>query len=576
MRWPVIVVLPVLPLVVEAATSTPYDCETGNWQDDWSPGQRAWCCLYSGRGCPETTTSTSTQAPPGCGTVCDYGGKSFSCGARIRYTARTRFHGKAGSCEKAFVRVMGDCPECSHCPLAGAKCTVAATHMPAEDSSATSCSRVCSYQGKSGACDFRIRWGATHRYLNHKGACQKSWTMVASQCPICAGCTPDHAGCVEQGVLLDQSDALQGCTERDCMTKRVAVSFDCSAGFANWENGWSKVKKTWCCKHRDKACKFDCLAGFARWHAAWSDEKKAWCCRERGHGCQLKENTENNDDNEGSSEHLYDCLAGLSVWEDGWSQSKKRWCCERHGHGCPGTYSSPAFDCLAGIARWETGWSEAKKRWCCHNQGQGCSTTLPASTTLAPRSRSSSSSSSTRGSTTVTTIRSTTTTGESTTTTGSYDCHKDLASWKDTWSPAKKDWCCRRKEIHCESMTPHYDCLAGLTTWEHGWSDDKKSWCCRKHPKACEPRTLPIVAAKFSKEGVREAPRHPNIMSSLPWQGEFVFWVAAGGLSLSVVALVALAANRSILRKEDDARNLCRQHEEVYSLVATEEPGALH
>jgi len=598
-----IMALPWAPNSVMAATThTPYDCETGNWHDD--PGQQAWCCLYAGRGCPDTTTTT--EAPPGCGTVCDFGGKSFDCSARIRYTAQVRFHGKKGSCEMALAQVLGECPVCSHCSLAESRCAVTSpltTHVPADSRAA--CSKICHYGGTSGACDSRIRWGATHKYLNHKQACQKAWTMVASQCPSCTSCTPDFAGCVLQGAP-DESDVSRHCTDHGCIAARESASFDCSVGFADWRDGWSEAKKTWCCNHRDKACKFDCLAGFVTWRSTWSDEKKAWCCRERGHGCKSNEEvTGKSNDSKGSSEKVYDCLAGLSMWEDGWSKDKQRWCCEKHNHGCPGTFSSAAFDCLAGIAMWETGWSDAKKRWCCHNRNQGCSSPFPATTTTPPRSSSSSSSSHKSTMTTITTRESTTTTESYDCRAGTsnwlmgwsvrkkewcckkkrvhciprgqfYDCHKGLARWKDKWSPEKRDWCCRRKEIHCEDIKLHYDCLTGLTNWEHGWSNDKKRWCCRKHPKACKQQTLPVVAAKLFKKGVRHAPWHPIIVSSWSWPGKLIFWVISVVFGLSVAALVAVAANRSTSRLQEGARSLARQQEDLYSPVATDEPRTVH
>merc|ERR1712176_1315327 len=32
------------------------------------------------------------------------------------------------------------------------------------------------------------------------------------------------------------------------------VPYDCNAGFANWQAGWSEPKKAWCCQHQGKGC----------------------------------------------------------------------------------------------------------------------------------------------------------------------------------------------------------------------------------------------------------------------------------------------------------------------------------
>lgn len=78
-----------------------------------------------------------------------------------------------------------------------------------------------------------------------------------------------------------------------------ADPFDCAAGFANWQSGWSVAKKQWCCEHHHRGCPgsggcvtsattsppFDCNAGFANWMNGWSIAKKAWCCANAGKAC---------------------------------------------------------------------------------------------------------------------------------------------------------------------------------------------------------------------------------------------------------------------------------------------------
>merc|ERR1719401_1363122 len=131
------------------------------------------------------------------------------------------------------------------------------------------------------------------------------------------------------------------------------LPFDCNAGFSNWQQGWSLPKKLWCCQHSGKGCPppkpppkpvpkpvpppppppppaplpFDCNAGFANWQAGWSEPKKAWCCQHQGKGCPPP----------APAPVPYDCNAGFANWQAGWSEPKKAWCCQHQGKGCAAT-----------------------------------------------------------------------------------------------------------------------------------------------------------------------------------------------------------------------------------------------
>jgi hypothetical protein len=69
--------------------------------------------------------------------------------------------------------------------------------------------------------------------------------------------------------------------------------YDCDAGYANWEAGWSPDKKTWCCQSKQMGCPspaasdpYDCDAGYTNWQAGWSDFKIQWCCENKQKGCE--------------------------------------------------------------------------------------------------------------------------------------------------------------------------------------------------------------------------------------------------------------------------------------------------
>jgi len=175
-------------------TSAPYDCNAGfaNWQAGWADGKKAWCCTHAGRGCPP-----GTPAPP------------------------------------------------NECQIGGV-----------------------------------ATWTPEKRAM----CCQKYGNGCATPAPPPAPVP---------------------------VPVPVAMPYDCNAGFANWQAGWSVPKKAWCCAHTGRGCQtgggcataapmpvvpvpvpvatsapYDCNAGFANWQAGWSVGKKAWCCQNTGRGCE--------------------------------------------------------------------------------------------------------------------------------------------------------------------------------------------------------------------------------------------------------------------------------------------------
>mmetsp|Transcript_112435 Transcript_112435/g.217837 ORF Transcript_112435/g.217837 Transcript_112435/m.217837 type:complete len:319 (-) Transcript_112435:326-1282(-) len=169
--------------------------------------------------------------------------------------------------------------------------------------------------------------------------------------------------------------------------------YDCQAGVANWQNGWSDGKKTWCCSNKQVGCSvaattslpYDCNAGFDNWSAGWSVGKKVWCCINARRGCPTAPPTS----------LPFDCNIAFNNWQAAWSEPKKQWCCVHARRGCPTTtpvrptihipvpvpvpapaapvpVTSLPFDCNAGFINWVAGWSDAKKSWCCAHAYRGC------------------------------------------------------------------------------------------------------------------------------------------------------------------------------------------------------------
>lgn len=201
--------------------------------------------------------------------------------------------------------------------------------------------------------------------------------------------------------------------------------FDCDVDVAQWRNGWSEEKKTWCCRTSRKGCEnphevssanhaivqvwpaikwdtttmastfetsittplFEC--GVAPdGHSPWSAVKTAWCCINMHMACPRT-----------TTSVPYDCWAGLANWERGWSAPKKSWCCEHQHVACPTPRSDLAglappgitlpeapshvnkYICSGGSANGYTGWSLEKKAWCCEYRDRGCPNTEMTTTT---------------------------------------------------------------------------------------------------------------------------------------------------------------------------------------------------
>eukprot|EP00930_Biecheleria_cincta_P019263 TRINITY_DN14747_c0_g2_i1.p1 TRINITY_DN14747_c0_g2~~TRINITY_DN14747_c0_g2_i1.p1 ORF type:complete len:488 (-),score=74.63 TRINITY_DN14747_c0_g2_i1:871-2334(-) len=191
-------------------------------------------------------------------------------------------------------------------------------------------------------------------------------------------------------------------------TNREGHAYDCTAGYSNWENGWSAAKKAWCCKREGAGCSlpYDCRAGYSNWEKGWSEDKKQWCCHNQQKGC--------------IQNALYDCSAGYANWKTGWSADKKSWCCQHESHGC-----TEPYDCHAGFSNWQKGWSAGKKDFCCRKHQLGCVVAEPIDL---------------------------------------YDCRADFEQWKAEWPKDKISWCCHNKNIACAGNQSKEKCEKASTT----------------------------------------------------------------------------------------------------------------
>lgn len=110
-------------------------------------------------------------------------------------------------------------------------------------------------------------------------------------------CSVHHQGCDSTTLQSTAPPQTPPATSAPAAVNPIAEPYNCEDGHANWQNGWSITKKSWCCMHKGKGCTsepgattsepYDCNAGYANWMMGWSVAKKAWCCSKKGRGCPL-------------------------------------------------------------------------------------------------------------------------------------------------------------------------------------------------------------------------------------------------------------------------------------------------
>jgi hypothetical protein len=353
--------------------------------------------------------------------------------------------------------------------------------------------------------------------------------------------------------------------------KKANSAFDCDADDSTVEGledmyRWSHDKKYWCCRIQKKGCAmppqstYDCDAGYQNWEAGWSRAKKSWCCQQQDRGCPSLE-----------AAKPFDCMAGYSNWEAGWSGKKKEWCCKHEKRGCHGQCTEYMHDVGCGwtaeyacpdqtrssLFKWpahddgKNSFDESKGWTCCCKQELWRSAAV-CSSLACPHGYQN------KDDAQYIPCQFSKCTDadkdhccfklpkyeESFTpdkpTSDIYNCDDEVKSafTKKKWSNAHKGWCCRNYdkgcdcdcldgsigkfglgdictkggvqctvELHAPAPTPpptapaqapanqseRFDCLAGFMNWEAGWSDAKKEWCCDHHQKGCQ-KNVPAQA----------------------------------------------------------------------------------
>lgn len=317
---------------------------------------------------------------------------------------------------------------------------------------------------------------------------------------------------------------------------------------ADWEEGWSELKKSWCCYHEEIGCT-----------TTTTTSTRTRTTRTQTTSTSTQTITLTNTTTVTTSTRtstttpLYECMVDLEDWRFRWSAYKQKWCCEMQQLGCAPTSTTTTTtkpDCWRSQPGEEVDWSPFRRQWCCKHEEVACTTTTSTVTSTSTSTQTDT------NTTTTTTTETRTLTNTSTTTTSSFEyaCDRGLSTGIDTWDEGKKAWCCRHQKVGCTTTTttttsttttatattstrtvtftttstsvtttstsstgtittttvtntttstttssitttlPPFDCQIDFEDLEDCWSDRKKDYCCNHGHVQCPAEVLLALA----------------------------------------------------------------------------------
>lgn len=197
-------------------TTSSYDCSTE--QGDWTPAKRSWCCTNEHRGCQETSiTSTPFN--------CDQGSAHTWSNLKRKWCCQKKKRGcnPEFNCDVNFTTwqdTWSDAKKSWCCQRTGHGCTTSITSTYTTTAPVFACGMKCTISSQTATCHDRISYVA-----EDVGDCEKAYSQVLRECPICASCPINGIGCF--------------------------LNFKCDGQPGNW----SEARKDWCCVHEKKGCR---------------------------------------------------------------------------------------------------------------------------------------------------------------------------------------------------------------------------------------------------------------------------------------------------------------------------------
>eukprot|EP00405_Crypthecodinium_cohnii_P018684 CAMPEP_0206473162 /NCGR_PEP_ID=MMETSP0324_2-20121206/32676_1 /ASSEMBLY_ACC=CAM_ASM_000836 /TAXON_ID=2866 /ORGANISM="Crypthecodinium cohnii, Strain Seligo" /LENGTH=322 /DNA_ID=CAMNT_0053947989 /DNA_START=97 /DNA_END=1063 /DNA_ORIENTATION=+ len=160
--------------------------------------------------------------------------------------------------------------------------------------------------------------------INKSGGGRRSSCYVAvmmtllglgAACIVSSALSPNVSNAREQASLSVASQRRQASDDT-----AVAGEYQCNSATVD---SWELKEKVWCCQMLGKGCPtMDCTAGYNDWQRGWSPGKKKWCCKHEGKAC------EETGDSSGVvpvalPAPAYDCVSQYYNWEQAWATTKK-------------------------------------------------------------------------------------------------------------------------------------------------------------------------------------------------------------------------------------------------------------
>jgi len=291
---------------------TLYNC-TGalsNATGEWSAPHQEWCCRNMHLGCPPAPAlETTTPAPQNC-----TDGEDVNCETTVAATI---------------------VPEIE---------TTAAATIVAETAKAIAATTVTAIATAGTAVMATSQDPSTSAALSATTA--PAGRAVAAVRTAAASTSTGPASSATATTTLTAIGTASTAPMAASTSEASSQAYDCEAGIPGADSAWSPEKRRWCCQHVNISCSvpfglfmtsaapgtvvtttttpFDCQAGRQNWEMGWSRRKKSWCCQHQGLGCPA-----------GNASAFYDCWDGLPTPDSGWSPEKRDWCCQNQGVACP-------------------------------------------------------------------------------------------------------------------------------------------------------------------------------------------------------------------------------------------------
>eukprot|EP00445_Apocalathium_hangoei_P005190 CAMPEP_0203861864 /NCGR_PEP_ID=MMETSP0359-20131031/13258_1 /ASSEMBLY_ACC=CAM_ASM_000338 /TAXON_ID=268821 /ORGANISM="Scrippsiella Hangoei, Strain SHTV-5" /LENGTH=617 /DNA_ID=CAMNT_0050779169 /DNA_START=42 /DNA_END=1896 /DNA_ORIENTATION=+ len=213
--------------VVDITTSLPYDCKhhAATWEEQWSNGKKAWCCLRDGRGCPQDydceagkVGKWSSDKKLWC---CKSKTRNCETDAKGRDSVVETTAALTSTSQPAPVTARTSLTSTSQPAPVTARTSLASTSQPAPVTARTSALPTSSVESTTTFLPYDC-FVAYQQWQNLWSVPKQLWC-----------CEHEQRACHETGHTQDQS-----------------AGYDCEEDFDSWLTKWDTAKRAWCCMNR--------------------------------------------------------------------------------------------------------------------------------------------------------------------------------------------------------------------------------------------------------------------------------------------------------------------------------------